>query len=289
VSAVGICVVDRGFGSRYASGCAACTGLQFRQASNSGREFDIPSHPLTPALQANSRAVRFHDRGWPAAVLAIAIVLAITTLATQSCSLAAEGNQRADEFPVVFNIPAQPLVAALEHFMEAAKVSVVVDSAVIAGRTSAPLRGHFSPEGALRSLLAGTGLDPRPIGSRAYTLDPLPDAGAVHTVPRFTNYAMAIQQAVTNALCQSDETRPTHYRVVMRLWLSPGGAVTHVQIGGSTGSRAPVPAGLPQPVKLAILPRVTPSDAACPPNDAGGQPAQNLSRRRAKGADSEAP
>jgi hypothetical protein len=238
--------------------------------------------------------VRSHDRGRPIGLLAIAIVVAIAGLATPSHSSAAEANQGADEPQVLFDIPAQPLAAALEHFMEVANVSVVVDSAAIAGRTSAALRGHFSPEGALRSLLAGTGLDPRPIGSHAYTLDPLPHAGAAQPLPRFTNYATAIQQAVTNALCQRDETRPTHYRVVMRLWLSPAGAVTHVQLGGSTGSPsldtaignalehisigAPVPAGLPQPVKLAILPRVTPGDAACPSSDAGGQPAQNLSR-----------
>jgi hypothetical protein len=238
--------------------------------------------------------VRSPDRGWQIGRLSVAIVVAITALATVSHSPAAGVDQGADRSPVRFNIPAQPLAVALEQFMETANVSVVVDSSVIAGRTSATLRGQFSPEGGLRSLLTGTGLDPRPIGSRAYTLDPLPHTDAAQSLPRFTNYAMAIQQAVTNALCQRDETRPTHYRAVMRLWLSPGGAVTHVQLGGSTGSSgldmaienalahinigAPVPAGLPQPVKLAILPRMTPSDAACPTGEAGGQPAQNLSR-----------
>jgi hypothetical protein len=73
---------------------------------------------------------------------------------------------------------------------------------------------------------------------------------------------------------------------VMRLWLSPGGAVTHVQLAGSTGSQSldaaigdalehidigvPLPVGLPQPVKLAILPGTTTGDAACPASDAAG-------------------
>jgi len=195
---------------------------------------------------------------------------------------------------MLFDVPAQPLAAALEHFMEAAKASVVVDSAVIAGRTSASLQGYFSPEGALRSLLSGTGLDPRSIGFRAYTLDLSPRVGAAQPSLPFAFYAAAIQQAVTNALCQHGETRPTHYRVVMRLWISPAGAVNHIRLGGSTGNPsldtaigdalehidigAPAPVGLPQPVKLAILPRATPSEAACSPSEAGVQPMQNLTR-----------
>jgi hypothetical protein len=225
---------------------------------------------------------------------AIAIVVTLAGLATPSHSDAAEADRGADEQQVLFDIPAQPLGAALEHFMEAAKVSVVVDSAEIAGRRSALLHGQFSAEGALRSLLVGTALIPRQIGDRAYTLDRLIRMGATQPLPRFIAYSTAIQQAVTNALCLHDETRPMHYRAVMRLWLSPGGTVTHVQLGDSTGSTsldaaignaldhvrigAPVPAGLPQPVKLAILPPAKPGDVACPPTDAVDQAARNLAR-----------
>jgi hypothetical protein len=228
----------------------------------------------------------------PIGFLAVAIVVITAILATPFRSSAVGSEQNADEVPTRFDIPAQPLATALEQFMGTANVSVVVDSAAIAGRTSAALHGQFSPEGGLRSLLIGTGIDPRPIGSRAYTLAPLPHAGAAQSLPRFTNYAMAIQQAVTNALCQRDETRPTQYRLVMRLWLNPEGTVTQVKLGVSTGSPgldmaienalehirvgAPVPAGLPQPVKLAILPRATSSDPGCSPNNMGEQLSQSI-------------
>lgn len=243
---------------------------------------------------ATGRQVRLQDRGWPTRLLTIAVVATIVILATPARSLAAEANQGVDEPPTPFDIPAQPLSAALEQFMQAAKASVVVDSAMIAEHTSASLQGHFSPEGALRLLLSGTGLAPRSIGFRAYTLDPSPRLGAAQPSPQFSDYAAAIQQAVTSALCRHSETRPTRYRVVMRLWVNPAGAVSHVQLGGSTGSSsldaaigdalehidigAPAPTGLPQPVKLAILPRATPSKAACPASDAGDQPMQDFAR-----------
>jgi hypothetical protein len=54
--------------------------------------------------------------------------------------------------------------------------------------------------------------------------------------PRFVKYAAAIWQAVTTASCLRDETRPTHYPAVMRLWLSVAGTVTRVEILSTTGS-----------------------------------------------------
>jgi TonB family protein len=197
---------------------------------------------------------------------------------------AAEAEPNADD-AVLLNIPAQPLAGALERFMAATKVAVIVDSKMIAGHTSATLQGSFSPESALRVMLAGTGLDPRSLGAAAYTLIVLP-AVASRPPSRFIGYAANVQQAVTTALCQRDETRPTHYRVVMRLWLNPDGTVTRVELGHTTGNPtldmaigdtlqninvgAPTPSGLPQPVKLAIVPRVI-SDEACGSDRPGGQ------------------
>jgi hypothetical protein len=191
-----------------------------------------------------------------------------------------------------FDLPAQPLAAALERFMAVTNLTVIVDSAAVAGRTSARLQGAFPPEQALRFLLAGTDLDPRPIGAGAYTLVRRPHPPEARPLPRFPDYAAAVQQAVTAALCRHDDTRPTHYRMVMRLWLSPAGAVTRVDLASTTGNPgldraigdtlqhleigAPAPRDLPQPVKLAILPRAT--SAACPRDGAGARPASGPGR-----------
>lgn len=205
--------------------------------------------------------------------------------------LAAEADANADD-SVFLSIPAQPLAGALEGFMAATKVAVIVDSKMIAGRTSAALEGSFSPEGALRVMLMGTGLDPRSLGAAAYTLVMLP-AVASQPPSRFIGYAANVQQAVTTALCQHDETRPTHYRAVMRLWLNPNGTVTRVELGRTTGNPtldvaigntlqninvgAPPPSGLPQPVKLAIVPRIV-GDEACTSDRVSGQSIQGLAR-----------
>jgi hypothetical protein len=218
----------------------------------------------------------------------------IASLANPACMSSADAAEGGHGSTVQFDIPAQPLATALEGFMAAAKVAIIVDSAVIAGRTSVPLQGPFSPDGALRVLLGGTGLDPRPIGTGAYTLVLSPRPAAVRSPPRFIQYAAAIQQVVTTALCRQDETRPTHYRMLMRLWLSPAGMVTRVELSSTTGNPsldmaigdalkhidvgAPTPSGLPQPVKLAVMPH-TANDAACPPgDDAIGRPVPAVAR-----------
>jgi hypothetical protein len=180
-----------------------------------------------------------------------------------------------------FDIPAEPLAKALERFMSVTHVAILTDSTLIAGRKSTALRGRFSPDNALRSLLTATGLDAHPIGSDAYTLVDMPLAPQPRRLPRFIEYAAALQWAVTSVLCQRDDTRPTHYRLVMRLWLNTAGAVTRIEFADSTGNPSldmaignalqrlnvgvPAPAGLPQPVKLAILP-TSKDAAACPPS-----------------------
>jgi hypothetical protein len=177
-----------------------------------------------------------------------------------------------------FDIPEQPLAAALERFMTRSGVTFIVDSKVIGARKSGALRGTFSSDAALQFLLEGTGLDRRQIGQGVYTLVPsLPDTEA-RRLPRFINYSAAVQQAVMAALCRQDETRPTGYRTVIRLWLYPKGTTKQVEVAVSTGSPSrdvaiadvlrrveigmPVPSNLPQPIKLAIVPQTT-DDAIC--------------------------
>lgn len=193
--------------------------------------------------------------------------------------------ENAQRSTILFDLPALPLAIALERFMAITKVAVIVDSEVIGGRTSVALHGRFSPDQALRSLVAGTGLDPQPLEFEAYTIVASPRSTESQPLSRFTQYAAAIQQAVTNTLCQFDETRPTHYRVVVRMWLNWSGTTTCVELATRTGSpgldRAisdalqrtevglPPPTDLPQPVKLAIMPRAI-DTAVCAANDAGG-------------------
>ncbi|NVO13585.1 MAG: hypothetical protein HXX10_06060 [Rhodoplanes sp.] len=185
-----------------------------------------------------------------------------------------------------FDIPEQPLGAALERFMTLSNVMVVVDSVTVGSRKSNAIRGAFPPNDALRSLLAGTGLNSLPIGPSAYMLVPVPHAAEAQRLPRFMDYAAAVQRAAVASLCRRDDTRPTNYRTVIRLWLRPEGTVQRVELAVSTGSPGrdiaiadmlqrieidtPVPANLPQPIKLAITPRTT-DDTICFPDHASAR------------------
>jgi iron complex outermembrane receptor protein len=59
---------------------------------------------------------------------------------------------------ISFDIPAQPLSQALMTLGRQAGLQVAVDSASVAGKTSAPLKGTMTADQALRQLLEGSGL-----------------------------------------------------------------------------------------------------------------------------------
>jgi Secretin and TonB N terminus short domain len=202
---------------------------------------------------------------------------------------------RQSDQPTAFDFPSEPLAIALERLMAATSLAIIVDSGLTDGRRSSSLNGIFTPEQALRRMLAGTGLEARAVGGGLFTLV---QGTARPPLPRFIDFAAAVQAAVTDALCRRSDARPTYYRTVMRLWFDPAGVVTRAELGHSTGDRkldmavistlqhldvgAPLPSGLPQPVKLAIMPRATES-AACPAERPGLR-AQDDSRSVAPGA-----
>jgi len=217
--------------------------------------------------------------GWLVRVAAMVAVISTTFSA-----LAAGDGHDVDARRITFDIPAQSLELALLQYMEVSRVSVIADGPLTVSRRSTELSGTLSAEQGLRRLLSGTGLYPRAIGERAFLLEPLLSGNERQPLPRFASYSALVQQAVIAALCGRDDTHPTHYRVVMRLWLGQTGDVTRVELDSSTGSKdldraikrallnvaaiGPLPAGLPQPVKLAILPREGATDDACAPRAA---------------------
>ena len=110
-----------------------------------------------------------------------------------------------------FDLPAQPLDAALVAFGEVTGYSVLVSSQLAAGRVAAPVRGDYTPAEALQRLLAGTQLGARFSGSNAFTLLALADApvapapvpaGAVPAAPPLQGYAAILQRSLTRALCR---------------------------------------------------------------------------------------
>ena len=116
---------------------------------------------------------RPHRRTATGNALALSACLLMTWMAFV-CP-AASGMDAAPAASRYFDLPAQPLDAALVAFGEATGYSVLVSSELAAGRMAAPVRGDYTPAEALQRLLAGTQLGVRFSGRNAFTLLALAD------------------------------------------------------------------------------------------------------------------
>ena len=188
-----------------------------------------------------------------------------------------------------FDLPAQPLDAALVAFGEATGYSVLVSSELAAGRMAAPVRGDYTPAEALQRLLAGTQLGVRFSGRNAFTLLALADDLAaaapaapapLPAAPGLPAYAAVLQRSLTRALCRLHPDAFGRYRLAFQLWLDERGRVRDVHVlepsGVAQRDRAVLqrlrsllmdgapPAGLPQPLTILLTPRPDP-DADCAP------------------------
>ncbi|SDI01742.1 Secretin and TonB N terminus short domain-containing protein [Janthinobacterium sp. YR213] len=201
----------------------------------------------------------------------------------------ADGADAAAHATLHFDLPAQPLDAALVAFGEVTGYSVLVSSQLAAGRVAAAVRGDYTPAEALQRLLAGTQLGARFSGSNAFTLLALADAPvapapvpaeAVPAAPPLQGYAAVLQRSLTRALCRLHPDAFGRYRLAFQLWLDERGKVRAVHVLEPSGveqrDRAVLqrlrsllidgapPAGLPQPLTILLTPRPDPG-ADCAP------------------------
>ena len=184
----------------------------------------------------------------------------------------------AGESSLAFDIPAQPLAAALLAYSQAAGAEVFVDDALVAGRRSAPLAGRYDTEAALRRLLTGTGLAVRRAGRNAFTLvaaplgePPMDQAPGWAKDPARARFFAGLQAAVQRVLCARPDMAPGRYRAALALWFDSAGAVVRSRLLSqdldaglgrallagldAISAGAPPPPGLAQPVIFVILPR----------------------------------
>jgi outer membrane cobalamin receptor len=99
-------------------------------------------------------------RGWPAAVL---------LLGTLVLGLAPSGAQAADT-PRHFDIPAEPLGAALDEFARQANVTLLFSSTLVAQGHTGGVHGELAVSAALGRLLGGTGLTFRQVSPSAIAI-----------------------------------------------------------------------------------------------------------------------
>lgn len=76
----------------------------------------------------------------------------------------------ADQSPIRFDIPAQPLSSALDALRTQSNIQILYSADLIGNRSAPALKGEFSAQEALERLLKGTGLDVRAGGPGGFAI-----------------------------------------------------------------------------------------------------------------------
>lgn len=195
-----------------------------------------------------------------------------------------------------FDIPAQSLASALITYGVQTRIPLFVDMNLVVGRRSVGLKGIFSSEAGLQSMLIGTGLVAVPIGNGFALIRAKPryasadeeSSQTLATASPFASYSALIQRRLKRALCARGETRPGSYRALVRLTIDNIGSVTRVRLLTSTGNPKldalldstlrrvtlgePPPGNLQQSVTLLLAPGAERTSAYCSESAVHGNP-----------------
>ena len=230
---------------------------------------------------------------WHALLIGFSLALAVKSSVAQIGG--EHASMGASQGVINFDIPAQPLAAALQTFADVAQIDLFYESSRTLGRRSSPLHGAFAPETALRQLLKGTGFTIASFERGAVTvLPPGPPPNAVELAQVksraavFAPYFAMLQGGLRAEFCRTEGMQTEDAELLVRLWIASTGGVAYAELLSSTGSEPrdkayvaalqkivigkPPPAEMPQPVTLMILPRGQREAAACAkPGRRGGQ------------------
>jgi hypothetical protein len=236
-----------------------------------------------PAMLAGRRDRCIRSVAW---LLCIAWMLAPALLAWAGTGAAPEASTH------LFDIPAQPLPQALQLYGETTGVAVLIDARMLGGLRSTAVSGRHAPLPALQRLLQGTGLTPRFVDGGGFTLvagetPASSGAGPANAgTPSATDPAASrrraarvIQQSLETVLCGARATRPGGYRIALQLWLDPANhRVSRADVMEGSGDprrdaailrrvddlvMPGLPADLPQPVTLLLLPHAAGRTPPC--------------------------
>ena len=102
-------------------------------------------------------------------LLAVAIALSAPLASTPLIAAEQASSVRA------YNLPAAPLASTLNQIASQAGLALTLNPSLAAGKTSAPVKGQFDAQGALREALRGTGLQLEQSSAGTYTLVAIPE------------------------------------------------------------------------------------------------------------------
>jgi TonB family protein len=208
------------------------------------------------------------------------VVVASAVFAMTGAAAAEQAGGRENAGSFAFDILPQPLEAALDVFSSTSNVQVLYETSLTSGRYSANLQGVFTPEAALKAMLAGTGLTAWHTTQDSFSLVPRQDVASLgDNVPgrsppeiaRYGHFLGVVQAGILDTLCRNAQTRPGQYTVALRFTVGSSGEVLLTSLVNSSGDRerdaqivaavgrlavseAP-PTQLPQPITMVIAPR----------------------------------
>ena len=241
--------------------------------------------PLAPnASRAGStRLLRAH-------LFAVSVVFAAhSALAHDKYSSSGAPATAATTAERQLDIPSQPLADALVAFGKATGLEVFYDGALAIGRQSTEVRGALEPMPALQLLLSGTGYVPQATdypGTITIVAAPRTMPPKAMLAP-YEAYFAVLQSRFAEMLCRNEPAVVGREQVLLKFWIDASGVVSRAQVlGPAAGGAHPLangvrglrigkapPAGLPQPVTMAIYPTTAGEAAGCVPSnrrDAGG-------------------
>jgi hypothetical protein len=206
----------------------------------------------------------------------------------------AAGNDR-----VVFDLPSQPLSAALEAYSAVTGRLVLYDGHLTVSRVSTEVKGNFAPDIALQLILKNTGLVARYTAQDAFIITPATQMATGRTPSAIAYAAMLsadtrerayyglVQAGIGAALCGKSQTKPGQYRLALQFWIDGSGNVTRPKLLSSTGDaerdtaimdiighasigESP-PVTLAQPLTMVVLPQSSGGGFDCPPSGSYGR------------------
>jgi TonB family protein len=215
-------------------------------------------------MRSLPRGLRFPTpRGDGVAVGALAAGFWLLTVIPAN---AVQGPPRVVEQPASlrFDIDARPLSAAIEAYALATGMQVLYDRPNSEALRSRGVSGVYTPEAALRMLLADTGLEaeftsrhsvvlrpsrpiagppsfgPPPVGMTVLPLDTLDVRGVPTVVEEGTRldlklYGGLVRSAVHQALLNHRSSIGGSYRVTLKLWIRRDGQVIDLAAADSSG------------------------------------------------------
>ncbi len=215
------------------------------------------------------------------------VAWALVTLASMSVASVQQLRAQISEAGTeqYFDIPSQPLAAALRAYGKASGLEVFYDGSLSVGRRSSAVMGTYTPMIGLRVLLRGTGYVARETDiANTITIVAGPSLAPLHaTFDRYQPYFAALQTRLSAQLC-SGKSGGDRNETTFRFWIDASGVISRAELLGSAGEsddwrreivskvqglqigKSP-PAGLPQPLTMVIYPPSADDATSCSAND----------------------